>query len=157
MKTDQKLRNMKSKKRMKDAAKSTQMKQHVREMERDSKNIKNEQKCVINIDIIEYERRGKQKQTMNYVALFQKLTEIADDEKIIRQMDTGIVPYEIPKVYSLKQDIEELAMIKKRTDVLKRYMCRKDIDAMSGDWKKVGEDINEAICKSGRIYARESD
>lgn len=63
-----------------------------------------------------------------------------------------MVPYEIPEFYSLQREIEDLAIMKKRLDILSERMCKKDIDFIESDWKKMGGDIREAICKSRRSY-----
>lgn len=92
-----------------------------------------------------------------YITLFESLVRTKYEEKYIKSMDTSEVPYEIPRIYSLQSDKEELGLMKKRLNILKKKMYARDIEAIASDWKKVGGDINESINTTGRIYAGKHD
>lgn len=96
-------------------------------------------------------------ETEHYTALLRSLGKVKAETKYVKRMDTKKIPYEIPEVYSLKEDIENLAVINKRIEILRHRICRKDIDAVESDWNRVGRDINEAIFRARRIHAGEPD
>lgn len=58
------------------------------------------------------------------------------------------LPYDLPKTYSLEQEENILLSIAERTINLRKRFSRSDMDAISQDWMKIGEDLNGAIRKA---------
>ena len=130
-------------------------KEHVKEWNQNTIYEKKEQKHFANLNSVDYEGITKQEdEGLDYVVLFHTLKNIRKVKKYEKKMDTSMLPYKIPEVYSLKKEIENLAIIEKRIDILSQNMCKEDTNAMFSDWKKVGNSINEAICKVGRSNRR---
>ena len=100
---------------------------------------------------------GKYFQEVDYTQLMEKLQTVEINKKYIKELDTKIIPYEIPEIYSLNETIKKLAVIETKMNKLSEYIKKTDIEAVSTDWRKIGRCINEAIFKSTGIYTRKSD
>lgn len=157
MKIDQKLRDVAKNKKRKEEKKPTRLTQEYVWVAQHKRNSDNKEKYFVNIEIVEHNKTIKKNRVSEYISLFQMLEDAKKENKYIKKMDTKLVPYEIPEFYSLQKDIEDIALIRKKIDVLNQKICRKDTESLISDWKKVGRDLNEAICKSRRMYADESD
>lgn len=96
-------------------------------------------------------------QEVDYTQLMEKLQTVEINKKYIKELDTKIIPYEIPEIYSLNETIKKLAVIETKMNKLSEYIKKTDIEAVSTDWRKIGRCINEAIFKSTGIYTRKSD
>lgn len=103
------------------------------------------------------EYMGKYFQEVDYTQLMEKLQTVEINKKYIKELDTKIIPYEIPEIYSLNETIKKLAVIETKMNKLSEYIKKTDIEAVSTDWRKIGRCINEAIFKSTGIYTRKSD
>ena len=120
--------------------------------------ISNEdKKNKMNTKLENYRKTIKENKEINYVSLFELLEKTKEDKKYTKEMDIKIVPYEIPEVYSLKTDIENLSVMKKRMDILSENICKKDVDSIKSDWEKIGGDISAAIYKSRTVNTRKFD
>lgn len=97
-------------------------------------------------------------ETINYSDLIQSLNTIKkkDIQKYIKMMDTHIVQYEIPLVYSLEAEKKRIAVMKRRRKILCEKILRRDEELIASDWKEIGGDIDGAIRKFRRIYAGNS-
>lgn len=150
MKINQKLQKMEKEKRLK----FLQLHSHYFAVS----NLSNEdKKNKMNTKIQNHRKIIEENREINYVSLFELLEKTKEDKKYIKEMDTKIVPYEIPEVYSLKTDIENLSVMKKRMGILSENICKKDVDSIKSDWEKIGGDINAAIYKAGTINPKDSD
>lgn len=103
------------------------------------------------------EYMGKHFLEVDYTQLMEKLQTVEINKKYIKELDTKIIPYEIPEIYSLNETIKKLAVIETKMNKLSEYIKKTDIEAVSTDWRKIGRCINEAIFKSTGIYTRKSD
>lgn len=96
----------------------------------------------------------RQIKEIDYTELLKELQKVEIDKKYEDAMDTKIVPYEIPEMYSLDEVIKRLAIIETEMDKLNGCIKKTDQEALAMDWKKIGRCINEAIFKFTRIYER---
>ena len=103
------------------------------------------------------EHIGKYFQEVDYTQLLEKLQQVEINKKYVKELDTKIIPYERPEMYSLNETINKLAVIETKMNKLSEYITKTDIEAVSTDWRKIGRCINEAVFKSTRIYTRKSD
>lgn len=145
---NQKLRNNeKTKKRKRETKYIQRMNFSSENAEKNDPNDKDQKKLYENISMVEWKANIKKRnqELEHYTSLFQSLEEVKAEIKYVKKMDTKRVPYEIPEVYSLKEEIEKLAVMNKKIKVISHKICKKDIDAIESDWNRVGSDINEAI------------
>lgn len=109
-------------------------------------------KRFVQIGLAEYKTNAR-RETKEYIVLLETLGGTKYEKKYGKRMNTSIVPYEVPQIYSLQNDIEKLAIMKKKMNILKKRMCMRDMEAIASDWKNVGGDINETINARRKIYA----
>lgn len=91
----------------------------------------------------------EKKDSKDCSALFRNLKCVEEHrgKKLIEIVNLQMLPYEIPDMYSLEFERSILHVMEKRLDVISNNMYRTDAESVSLDWKQVGGDINNAICK----------
>lgn len=149
MKKNKKLQSIKKNKK-------DQVFQYYLEMpERDSEDIAGQQEYLKSDKMQEnLEHVEKYFQKIDYTQLVEKLQKVEVNKKYVKELNTKIIPYEIPEMYSLNVTIKKLAVIETKMNKLSQYIKKTDIEAVSTDWRKIGRCINEAIFKSTGNYTR---
>lgn len=123
--------------------------------ERDSEDIADQQEYLKSDKMQEnLEHVEKYFQEIDYTQLVEKLQKVEVNKKYVKELNTKIIPYEIPEMYSLNVTIKKLAVIETKMNKLSQYIKKTDIEAVSTDWRKIGRCINEAIFKSTGNYTR---
>ncbi|CDE68297.1 unknown [Clostridium sp. CAG:277] len=123
--------------------------------ERDSEDIAGQQEYLKSDKMQEnLEHVEKYFQEIDYTQLVEKLQKVEVNKKYVKELNTKIIPYEIPEMYSLNVTIKKLAVIETKMNKLSQYIKKTDIEAVSTDWRKIGRCINEAIFKSTGNYTR---
>lgn len=74
----------------------------------------------------------------------------------IVNVDLDLLPYSLPKGYSLKSEKKIIDSLIDANKLLEVNTHMSDIDEIANDWKKVGESLNNAIRKIGEKWSRES-
>lgn len=98
---------------------------------------------------IDIQEKKCRKSIQSYSTLLQDLRNTKRDSKQKSREMTNVqmVPYEIPFVYSLEVEGEILCQMKKRIEIIKQTMLTTDVESISLDWKQVGGDINNVLCR----------
>lgn len=98
------------------------------------------------------------KSFQSYSDLLQDLRNTKKDSKYKSSEMTNVqvVPYEIPAAYSLEIEEETLCQIKKRLEIIKQSMPITDVESISLDWKQIGGDINNALCRYRRRFVEKN-
>jgi len=131
---------------------------YIKMLEENSGNRVDNREHLMNIKMKENLKVTKKKfNHEDYMNLLKELEKTEINEKYVKEMDTKVIPYEIPEAYSLNETIEKIAIIETKMDKISAYIKRTDIEAVSADWRKIGRCINEAIFKSTGIYTRKSN
>ena len=131
---------------------------YIKMLEENSGNRVDNREHLMNIKMKENLKVTKKKFNHDdYMNLLKELEKTEINEKYVKEMDTKVIPYEIPEAYSLNETIEKIAIIETKMDKISAYIKRTDIEAVSADWRKIGRCINEAIFKSTGIYTRKSN
>jgi hypothetical protein len=128
----------------------------------DSHKIKIKKAGAWNDKMIKYTQTNKKKSALDridYSDICRVLRKIQESKAVEYKgaMDTPTVPYEIPDVYSLKQEAGALEKMKKRMNVFKIRLEQSEVEALSSDWEKIGGDVDAALCRYGNICARKGE
>lgn len=99
--------------------------------------------------------QAAEKINIDYAALIQSLKRIQNKKvkKDIVTISLRKVPYKIPAIYSLESEMDAIALMKRRVNIIHKNICSTDMESFSLDWKRVGRDLNAAIYKYRRNYA----
>lgn len=131
---------------------------YIKMLEENSGNRADNREHLMNIKMKENLKVTKKKfNHEDYMNLLKELEKTEINEKYVKEMDTKVIPYEIPEAYSLNETIKKIAIIETKMDKISAYIKRTDMEAVSADWRKIGRCINEAIFKSTGIYTRKSN
>lgn len=89
-----------------------------------------------------------------YSTLLQNLNKAHEERKkySAELINSNILPYEIPTMYSLEAETKTLCIMRKRLDIISKSILRSDVESMSFDWEQIGGDINHAIFRFQRRY-----
>lgn len=122
----------------------------------DMKNIQRPQASVRRKKSIQI--RKLKRDVTNYLDLLLSLTKVQTGNEYRSQEMVNVqkLPYKIPAVYSLDMEMGILCLMKERIDIISQNMCRTDVEAISSDWKNVGGDINNAICRCRGCYVEKN-
>lgn len=93
-----------------------------------------------------------------FSALLQDLKIAEEDrgQKFMEIINLQMKPYEIPAMYSLEFEGSILHVMEKRLDIISKNMFKTETESISFDWKQIGGDINNAICKYRGCYVEKN-